>query len=353
VSRFDDIKDQLIRDPKRWLVTGVAGFIGSNLLEALLQLDQSVVGMDNFFTGYRHNLEDVERAVGPGKWSRFEFIDGDIRNAEDCRKACSGVDYILHQAALGSVPRSIDDPITTNSCNVNGFLQVLAAGMGAGAKRFVFASSSSVYGDNARLPKVEDEIGEMLSPYAASKLIDEIYAGVFSKVYDCRWIGLRYFNVFGRRQDPKGAYAAVIPRWIEALINGETPVINGDGETSRDFCHISNVVQANILAAMCEGPEALNRVYNIAYGQRTTLNELFLLIKRSLSPIIPEVGGIGPQYGPMRKGDVRHSLADISRAVELLGYAPRYSVVMGMEETMQWYVEAKKKMGKSPAQVDV
>ena len=344
VSRFDGIREQLVRNPQKWLVTGVAGFIGSNLLEALLQLDQSVVGMDNFFTGYPHNLEDVERAVGPGKWSRFQFIDGDIRNAEDCLKACSGVDYILHQAALGSVPRSIDDPVTTNSCNVSGFLQMLVAGKEAGAKSFVFASSSSVYGDSARLPKVEDEIGEMLSPYAASKLMDEIYAGVFSKVYDFRWIGLRYFNVFGRRQDPKGAYAAVIPRWIDALIDGQTPVINGDGETSRDFCYISNVVQANILAATCDGPEALNRVYNIAYGQRTTLNELFMLIKSSLSSIVPEVEGIVPEYGPMRKGDVRHSLADISRAVELLGYAPRYSVGMGMEETMQWYVGAKKKL---------
>ena len=344
VSRFDGIREQLAGNPKKWLVTGVAGFIGSNLLEALLQLDQPVVGMDNFFTGYRHNLEDVERAVGPGKWSRFQFIDGDIRNAEDCLKACSGVDYILHQAALGSVPRSIDDPVTTNSCNVSGFLQMLVAGKEAGAKSFVFASSSSVYGDSARLPKVEDEIGEMLSPYAASKLMDEIYAGVFSKVYDFRWIGLRYFNVFGRRQDPKGAYAAVIPRWIDALIDGQTPVINGDGETSRDFCYISNVVQANILAATCDGPEALNRVYNIAYGQRTTLNKLFMLIKNSLSSIVPEVEGIVPEYGPMRKGDVRHSLADISRAVELLGYAPRYSVGMGMEETMQWYVGAKKKL---------
>jgi UDP-N-acetylglucosamine 4-epimerase len=227
---------------------------------------------------------------------------------------------------------------------VSGFLQMLVAGKEAGAKSFVFASSSSVYGDSARLPKVEDEIGEMLSPYAASKLMDEIYAGVFSKVYDFRWIGLRYFNVFGRRQDPKGAYAAVIPRWIDALIDGQTPVINGDGETSRDFCYISNVVQANILAATCDGPEALNRVYNIAYGQRTTLNKLFMLIKNSLSSIVPEVEGIVPEYGPMRKGDVRHSLADISRAVELLGYAPRYSVGMGMEETMQWYVGAKKKL---------
>lgn len=348
MSRFEAIRDQLVKNPKKWLVTGVAGFIGSNLLETLLELDQPVVGIDNFLTGYRHNLEDVKTAVGPAKWSRFEFIDGDIRNAEDCRKACSGVDYILHQAALGSVPRSIDDPITTNSCNVSGFLQVLTSGLHAGAKRFVFASSSSVYGDNPRLPKVEDEIGKMLSPYAASKLMDEIYAGVFSKVYDFHSVGLRYFNVFGRRQDPKGAYAAVIPHWIDALMNGEIPVVNGDGETSRDFCYISNVVQANILAAMCDGPEALDRVYNIAYGQRTTLNELLVLIKRNLSSFIAEVEHIRAEYGPERKGDVRHSLADISRAVELLGYAPRYSVQQGMEETMQWYVEATRKIEKIP-----
>jgi UDP-N-acetylglucosamine 4-epimerase len=347
VSRFDDIKEQLIRNPKKWLVTGVAGFIGSNLLETLLELDQTVVGIDNFMTGYPHNLEDVETAVGPGKWSRFEFIAGDIRNAEDCRRACSGIDFILHQAALGSVPRSIDDPITTNSCNVDGFLQVLSIAREAGVKKFVFASSSSVYGDSPRLPKVENEIGDMLSPYAASKLVDEIYAGVFSRVYDFHSIGLRYFNVFGRRQDPNGAYAAVIPRWIDTLINRETPVINGDGETSRDFCHISNVVQANILAATRGNPEAFNKVYNIAYGQRTTLNELFALIRNSLSSIIPEVAAIQAMHGPMRQGDVRHSLADISRAVELLGYAPGYSVERGMEETMQWYVEAKDKMAKS------
>jgi UDP-N-acetylglucosamine 4-epimerase len=345
VNTFDGIRDQLVSNPKKWLVTGVAGFIGSNLLEALLQFDQRVVGLDNFLTGYAHNLDDVRMAVGPEKWSKFEFIDGDICNAEDCRKACSGVDYVLHQAALGSVPRSIDDPVRTNECNVNGFLQMLVAGMEARVKGFVFASSSSVYGDNARLPKVEDEIGEVLSPYAASKLVNEIYAGVFSRVYDFRWIGLRYFNVFGKRQDPKGAYAAVIPRWIDAIVNGETPVINGDGETSRDFCYISNVVQANILAALCDDPEALNKVYNIAYGERTTLNELFVLIRRCLSAGMPEIEGVEPEYGPMRKGDVRHSLADISRAAELLGYAPRHSVETGMEETIQWYVEARKRTG--------
>ena len=238
MSIFDNIRAELVKEPKRWLVTGVAGFIGSNLLEALLEVDQQVVGIDNLLTGYSHNLEDVKRTVGAEKWAKFEFIRGDIRDPEDCRKACSGVDYILHQAALGSVPRSIDDPITTNECNVDGFLQMLVAGMHARVKRFVFASSSSVYGDSEKLPKVEGEIGDVLSPYAASKLVNEIYAGVFSKVYDFGWIGLRYFNVFGKRQDPKGAYAAVIPCWINALVNLEIPVINGDGLISRDFCYI-------------------------------------------------------------------------------------------------------------------
>jgi len=342
VSRFYNVRAELGKAPKKWLITGVAGFIGSNLLEALLELDQPVVGMDNFITGYAHNLEDVKRTVGPEKWGKFEFIQGDIRNPEDCRRACSGVDYILHQAALGSVPRSIDDPIATNMCNVDGFLQMLVAGMQARVKRFVFASSSSVYGDSEKLPKVEEETGSVLSPYAASKLVNEIYAGVFSKVYDISWIGLRYFNVFGKRQDPNGAYAAVIPLWINALANRKTPVINGDGETSRDFCYVKDVIQANILAALSNGAEALNKVYNIACGDRTTLNELLVLIKNSLSSHMPEVGGIVPEYGPFRKGDVRHSLADISRAKELLGYTPVYSVAKGMEESIQWYVQAMK-----------
>ena len=340
VSRIDNVKAQLAKEPKKWLITGVAGFIGSNLLEALLELDQPVVGMDNFITGYAHNLEDVKRTVGPERWGKFTFIQGDIRNPEDCRRACSGVDYILHQAALGSVPRSIDDPITTNMCNVDGFLQMLVAGMEARVKRFVFASSSSVYGDSEKLPKVEEETGSVLSPYAASKLVNEIYAGVFSRVYDFNWIGLRYFNVFGKRQDPDGAYAAVIPRWIDALINKKPPVINGDGDTSRDFCYIKDVIQANILAALSNGPKALDKVYNIACGDRTTLNQLLGLIKNSLCSHMPEAGGIDPEYGPFRKGDVRHSLADISRAKELLGFTPLYSVARGMEEFIQWRVRA-------------
>ncbi len=340
MSTFERIKAELGKDPKKWLVTGVAGFIGSNLLEALLELDQSVVGMDNFITGYPHNLEDVKSTVGPERWGKFEFIQGDVRSPDDCRRACSGVDYVLHQAALGSVPRSIDDPIETNSCNVDGFLQMLVAAMEARVKRFVFASSSSVYGDSEKLPKVEDEIGAVLSPYAASKLANEIYAGAFSKVYDhLRWIGLRYFNVFGKRQDPNGAYAAVIPRWIDALIGRKTPVINGDGETSRDFCYVKDVIQGNILAALCNSAEALGRVYNIACGSRTTLSELLGLIRDSLSPHMPGVDGIEPEYGPFRKGDVRHSLADISRAGEVLGYEPQYSVAAGIAESVPWYVQ--------------
>lgn len=342
VSKFDTVSTELAKDPKKWLVTGVAGFIGSNLLEALLELDQTVVGMDNFITGYPHNLEDVKRTVGPEKWSRFEFIQGDIRSAQDCRSACTGIDYVLHQAALGSVPRSIDDPITTNTCNVDGFLQMLVASMEAGVKRFVFASSSSVYGDSEKLPKLEEEIGSPLSPYAASKLVNEIYAGVFSKVYDFNWIGLRYFNVFGKRQDPNGAYAAVIPRWINALVNLQRPVINGDGETSRDFCYVRDAIQGNILAALSGSSEALNKVYNIACGNRTTLNQLLGVIRSSLSSYMPEAAGIEAEYGPFRKGDVRHSLADISRAGKLLGYHPEFSLARGLGESIEWYVHSFK-----------
>lgn len=341
MSRFDDIRAELVKKPGKWLVTGVAGFIGSNLLEALLELGQPVVGLDNFFTGYARNIEDVKDRVGSA-WDRFEFIEGDIRNLEDCRRACSGVDYILHQAALGSVPRSIDDPVTTNTCNVDGFLNMLVAAMEARAKRFVFASSSSVYGDSEKLPKVEDEIGEALSPYAASKLMNEIYAGVFSKVYGFSWIGLRYFNVFGKRQDPKGAYAAVIPCWIDALLRGESPVINGDGETSRDFCYIKDVIQANILAAVSDSAQASGKAYNVACGGRTTLNELLGIIKESLRSRNLDVDSIEPVYGPFRKGDVRHSLADISRAKTLLGFEPAYNVGTGMIESIEWYVQNTK-----------
>ncbi|MDR3557124.1 MAG: SDR family oxidoreductase [Syntrophobacteraceae bacterium] len=341
MNKFDSIRAELAQNPRKWLVTGTAGFIGSNLLEALLELDQQVVGLDNFITGYEHNLADVRKRVGP-KWERFEFIEGDIRNLDDCRRACSGVDYILHQAALGSVPRSIDDPVTTNTCNVDGFLNMLVAAKEVGIKRFVFASSSSVYGDSQKLPKTEDEIGEALSPYATTKLVNELYAGVFSKVYHFSWIGLRYFNVFGKRQDPDGAYAAVIPRWIDTLIKGESPVINGDGETSRDFCYIKDVIQANVLAAVCERPAGVNKAYNVACGHRTTLNELLGVIKEWLGDFNPAVKTIEPVYGPFRQGDVRHSLADISRANGLLGFEPAYSVRAGMQESIEWYVKNSK-----------
>ena len=344
MARIEQIESELKENPRKWLVTGVAGFIGSSLLETLLDLNQFVVGLDSFETGYAHNLDDVKSIVGAEKWKGFDFIEGDIRDLDCCRKACSGVDYVLHEAALGSVPRSIDDPILTNQANVDGFVHMLVAAMEARVRTFVFASSSAVYGDSPGLPKVEDVIGASLSPYAASKLINEIYAGVFSKVYEFRWIGLRYFNVFGRRQDPQGAYAAVIPRWVDTFLKMERPVINGDGETSRDFCYIRDVVQANILAALSENDEALNRVYNIAFGDRTTLNELFGLIRNSLSVRIPEIANVEAEYGPFRQGDVRHSLADTSRAAQLLGFAPAYKVGEGIEETIEWYIrDAKEK----------
>lgn len=342
MTKIERLKAVLKEKPRKWLVTGVAGFIGSNLLEALLQLDQYVTGLDNFLTGYPRNLENVKDIVGEEKWRRFTFLNGDIRKLDDCRKACEGVDFVLHQAALGSVPRSIDDPIATNQSNVDGFLNMLVAIKDAGIGRIVFASSSAVYGDSDRLPKVEDEIGNSLSPYATSKYINELYADVVARVYSVEWIGLRYFNVYGKRQDPQGAYAAVIPRWIDALMGLERPVINGDGETSRDFCFIRDVVQANLLAALSEDGEAVNRAYNIAYGGRTTLNQLLALIRKSLAGHLPEVGRIEAEHGPFRAGDVRHSLADVSRARELLGYVPGYTVEMGIAETIAWYMEASR-----------
>lgn len=340
VKSMEELKSELAKEPRKWLITGAAGFIGSNLVEELLGMEQIVVGFDNFSTGHQHNLDDVHRVIGEKRWGNFTFLNADARRLDDCRAACGGVDYVLHQAALGSVPRSIDDPITTSQSNVDGFLNMLVAAMDAGAKRFVFASSSSVYGDSERMPKVEDTIGAPLSPYAATKLINEIYAGVFSRVYDFKWIGLRYFNVYGKRQDPEGAYAAVIPRWVDALMSLEIPVINGDGETSRDFCYIKDVVRANILAATSADGPSVNRTYNIACGDRTSLNQLYQLIRDHLARRIPEVESIEPEYGPFRKGDVRHSLADISLAGDLLGYRPVYKVEKGIGETIEWYCEA-------------
>lgn len=336
-EKFDQVMAQLRDQPRRWLITGCAGFIGSNLLETLLAAGQEVVGLDNFATGHRHNLEEVERNVGEDAWSRFRFIEGDIRDIEVCRGAVRGVDYVLHQAALGSVPRSLEDPVTSNDVNIGGFLKMLVAARDAGVRSFVYAASSSTYGDHPTLPKIEDRIGKPLSPYAVTKYVDELYADVFARAYGTRSVGLRYFNVFGRRQDPQGAYAAVIPRWIAAMIRGEEVVINGDGETSRDFCYIQNVIQANVLAALA-APEALNQVYNVAYGDRTTLNQLFGYLAETLAR-----NGVTydrpPRYGDFRPGDVRHSQADVTKARTLLGYAPQYDIRAGLQAAMPWYVQ--------------
>jgi UDP-N-acetylglucosamine 4-epimerase len=324
--------------PRTWLVTGCAGFIGSNLLEALLKLGQRVVGLDNFATGHRHNLEQVRQAVGAEVWANFRFIEGDIRSLETCREACAGVERVLHQAALGSVPRSIDDPITSHEVNVSGFLNMLVASRDAGVKRFVYAASSAAYGDYPGLPKIEHTIGRPLSPYGAGKYMNELYADVFGRCYGLETMGLRYFNVFGPRQDPEGAYAAVIPKWIAALLRGDTVFINGDGETSRDFCYIENVVQANLLAAMVDRPEALHQVYNVAVGDQTTLNQLFRSITQLLGTEGIQVEDVKPTYRDFRPGDVRHSLADIGKARSLLGYVPTCRAHEGLERAIAWYV---------------
>jgi len=337
ITNMTAIKNKLQDRPKTWLVTGAAGFIGSNLTEQLLMLGQKVVGMDNFSTGKAENLDMIKGAVDPKAWGNFTFHREDISDLDACRKVVAGVDYVLHQAALGSVPRSIEDPVTTNRSNIDGFLYMLMAARDAGVKRFVYAASSSTYGDDPGLPKVEDHIGRPLSPYAVTKYVNELYADVFARTYGIEAIGLRYFNVFGQRQDPQGAYAAVIPKWIQQLRNHDVPTINGDGETSRDFCFIDNVVQANLLAATTQHPDAVNKVYNIAFGERTSLNDLFKMIRRELALHDPAVNGIEPHYGPERIGDVRHSLADISRARQLLGYAPAFSVQEGMKLTVEWF----------------
>ena len=331
--------NRLKASPKKWLITGVAGFIGSNLLETLLSLGQEVVGLDNFSTGFQHNLDEVQGLVAVEQWQRFTCVKGDIRDLETCKQACAGVDYVLHEAALGSVPRSIEDPILTNENNLTGFLNMLVAARDAQVTRFVYAASSSTYGDHPGLPKVEDAIGRPLSPYAVTKYVNELYADVFARTYGFKTIGLRYFNIFGRRQDPNGAYAAVMPKWFSGLIKGEEIFINGDGETSRDFCYIDNCVQANILAACAENEDALNQVYNVAFGERTTLNELFTMIKDRVADVHPEVKSINPTYRDFRAGDVRHSLADISKSETLLGYKPEFSVKAGLDRAAQWYIE--------------
>lgn len=334
--RYQDICQQLQQQPKVWLVTGVAGFIGSNLLETLLKLDQQVVGLDNFATGHQRNLDEVQQLVSPAQWQNFRFINGDIRKLADCQQAVSGVDYVLHQAALGSVPRSLNDPITSNDTNVGGFLNMLVAARDAGVKSFTYAASSSTYGDHPALPKVEENIGRPLSPYAVTKYVNELYADVFARSYGFHCIGLRYFNVFGKRQDPDGAYAAVIPKWTASLLKNETVFINGDGETSRDFCYIANTVQMNILAATAPD-SAKNQVYNVAVGDRTTLNQLFSAISTALTAC-GQVVATAPEYRDFRSGDVRHSQADISKAERLLGYQPQYRIGQGISEAMQWYI---------------
>ncbi len=329
---------RLETDGKLWLVTGVAGFIGSNLLEALLKSGQRVAGLDNFATGHRKNLDQVRAAVSPEQWRRFKFLRGDIRRLEDCRRALQGVHLVLHQAALGSVPRSVNDPLASHASNVTGFANMLLAARDAGATRFVYASSSSVYGDDNHLPKLEKRVGLPLSPYAATKAMNEIYAAVFARCYGIQTIGLRYFNVFGPRQDPDGDYAAVIPKWIAAMIGHQPVLVNGDGKTSRDFCYVSNVVQANLRAATVNRPGAVNQVYNVAVGERTSLNELWRLLRDRLLPRFPHLKNFQPVYRDFRAGDVRHTLADIGKARRLLGYRPDYGFARGLDEALDWYV---------------
>lgn len=343
MSAYEEQLKQLRHIPKTWLITGVAGFIGSNLLETLLVNEQKVIGLDNFSTGHQHNLDQVKELVSEAQWGSFTFIEGDIRDLKICETACNNVDYVLHQAALGSVPRSIEDPITTNENNISGFLNMLVAAKNAEVSRFVYAASSSTYGDHPDLPKVEDTIGSPLSPYAVTKLVNELYSEVFAKTYGFKSIGLRYFNIFGQRQDPKGAYAAVIPKWVASILENEKVYINGDGETSRDFCYIENVMQMNILAATAQNPDAANQVYNVALNHRTTLTELYYFIQDKLKARIPELKESEPAYRDFRAGDVRHSQADISKAQSLLGYQPTHVIDAGLEEAMDWYVKDLKK----------
>ncbi len=348
---YSQLTNRLASERHTWLITGVAGFIGSNLLETLLKLNQRVVGLDNFATGHQCNLDEVKSLVTAEQWANFDFIEGDIRELEDCRRAMTfkpatgrqeAIEYVLHQAALGSVPRSVENPIATNETNITGFLNMLVAARDAKVKRFVYAASSSTYGDHPGLPKVEDKIGKPLSPYAVTKYVNELYADVFARTYGFNTIGLRYFNVFGPRQDPDGAYAAVIPKWISSMIKGESIFINGDGETSRDFCFIENVRQINLLAATSEHGDAVNQVYNVAVGDRTTLNQLYEQLRLNLLPLFSHLQDAKPVYRDFRAGDVRHSLADITKSATLLGYKPTHRIGEGLQVAMQWYVEKLK-----------
>jgi len=343
MNNFEHLQAELRKAPRTWLVTGCAGFIGSNLTEFLLRLDQTVVGLDNFATGHQHNLDDVRSQVGARQWERFRFLRGDIRNIADCRAAVQGVEMVLHQAALGSVPRSLEDPLASNAANIDGFLNMLVAARDAGVRSFVFAASSSTYGDHPALPKVEDRIGRPLSPYAVTKYVNELYAEVFARSYGFGSIGLRYFNVFGRRQDPNGAYAAVIPKWIAAMLAGQPVRINGDGNTSRDFCFVDNVVQANLLAAMAP-PAGRSEVYNVAVGDSTTLNQLHAWLKDIL-----QANGVAvtqaPLYAGFRNGDVRHSQADVGKAMRELGYRPSHRIDAGLRAVIPWYIAQSRAAG--------
>ncbi|MHA3049440.1 NAD-dependent epimerase/dehydratase family protein [Acinetobacter sp. ANC 4641] len=338
MSQYQQCCEQLQQQPKTWLVTGIAGFIGSNLLEQLLLLGQRVVGLDNFSTGFQRNLDEVQATVSAEQWQNFKFIQGDICNLEDCQTACAGVDYVLHQAALGSVPRSIENPIATNASNISGFVNMLVAAKDAQVKNFVYAASSSTYGDHPALPKQEDIIGNPLSPYAVTKYVNELYASVFQRCYGFNSIGLRYFNIFGKRQTPDGAYAAVIPKWTAAMIQGDTVYINGDGSTSRDFNYIANAVQANLLAATTENTAALNQIYNVAVGGRTDLNQLFTMLTETLAKNAVHYTQAAV-YRDFRAGDVRHSQADISKIQNLLGYQPQFNIAQGIVQAMPWYVQ--------------
>jgi len=337
MTAYERLRKTLSESQRTWLVTGAAGFIGSNLVETLLKLNQRVVGLDNFSTGKRANLDEVRALVTGRQWKSFRFVEGDLGDAGLCRRVCRGMQYVLHQAALGSVPRSIKDPLTSNASNVTGFLNILTAARDAAVRRFVYASSSSIYGDHPGLPKIEDRIGAPLSPYAVTKYVNELYAAVFGRCYGTETIGLRYFNVFGPRQDPDGPYAAVIPKWIAAMIKNQPVRINGDGKTSRDFCYVANAVQVNLLAATTTKPQAVGQVYNVALHERTTLATLFALLRDRLAPHYPHLRAFKPTYCEFRAGDVRHSLADIEKARRYLGYRPSHRIDQGLDAALEWY----------------
>lgn len=346
MKNFEEISSYLKKNQHTWLITGVAGFIGSNLLEALLKLNQKVVGFDNFDTGYQHNInEAISDAAISLKSTQaevsknFKFINGDIRILNDCINACKKIEYVLHHAAIGSVPRSIQDPIYTNKANIDGFLNMLVSANEAKVKMFVYAASSSTYGDSKELPKIEDRIGKPISPYAVTKLVNELYADVFNSVYGFNSIGLRYFNIFGKRQDPNGAYAAVIPQWINRILNNQSIYINGNGKNSRDFCYVENVIQINILSALSENKNSHNEVYNVAFNDRTSLNRLHDLINSELLKKLPNLDSNKPIYREPRAGDIMHSLADISKAEKMLNYKPEYNIEHGLNLTIDWFIK--------------